>query len=176
VDGKRSLSEQRVVGLCFFLIVVFFDHVSKFVVCRFLEPGNFVSVFSHLGIVHVRNRGIGFGLLSDGAGWQVFLVYFCIVTICTWLFVKYWLSDKAISSIAYALILGGAAGNLLDRLFRGSVVDFIDFYIEKISVKWLYINITNWHWPAFNLADSAIVLGIFLLCFCTNKPLRKRKR
>lgn len=117
-------------------------------------------------LVHIRNRGIAFGLLSDAgapslnAALMVFS--FAAIVFLGWLLV----TDRAghrPGRIGLALMLGGAAGNLLDRLVRGSVIDFIDLYAG------------DWHWPAFNLADSAITVGAVLVAvelFLRREPER----
>jgi len=107
-----------------------------------------------LHLVHVRNQGIAFGLFSDSpSAWRsVALVSLSALALAG---VGYMLWTACASAsqqkLALALIFGGATGNLFDRVRRGAVTDFLDFFIG------------SWHWPAFNLADSAIVSGVALL-------------
>jgi signal peptidase II len=104
-------------------------------------------VLPFLNIVHVENRGAAFSLFSD-LGNNVFIAI-SFIAIC---FIIIYLSRirKGLELYALSLILGGAVGNLLDRIRIGKVIDFIDVFVGK------------WHWPAFNIADSALTVGIVL--------------
>jgi signal peptidase II len=103
-------------------------------------------------LVHVRNRGIAFGLLSHlGAGWGTVLV--SATTAAAIILLVLWLSrlraGDGRTAFGLSLIIGGAVGNLIDRVRLGEVVDFLDFYVG------------SFHWPAFNVADSAVTVGTF---------------
>jgi signal peptidase II len=111
-----------------------------------------VPGFFHL--THVENRGAAFGLFAESPSeWKIaVLVLFSLVALVV-VSALLWKNSHAMTTtgVGLALILGGALGNLWDRLLSGQVVDFLDFYVG------------SYHWPAFNLADSAIVVGALLL-------------
>jgi len=109
-------------------------------------------------IVHAENRGMAFGLFSDGeSGFRsvllvgVALAVLVVVSVMLWRLPARPGGGRRLTGTALALVLGGAVGNLYDRAFRGSVTDFLDVYVG------------DWHWPAFNVADSAITIGAILL-------------
>jgi signal peptidase II len=143
-------------GLYFLIAagVLLLDQLSKWTVQQALAPGELRGVLAgFFNLTYVRNRGAAFGLFSEGdsAAVQFFLVGFSLAALALvlallWRGVASWTTGWGL-----ALIFGGALGNLLDRLRSGSVVDFLDFYLG------------NYHWPAFNLADSSIVIGAGLL-------------
>ena len=136
------------------LTVILLDQISKSAIIRGLKLHESVEVISgFFNIVHVRNRGMAFGLLNrPGANDIVF--YFLLSTslaaLCLLLiwFFKLKKGDDGITP-GFSLILGGAIGNLIDRVRFREVVDFLDFYLGR------------YHWPAFNVADSAITVGTF---------------
>jgi signal peptidase II len=142
----------------FFLIaiaVVLLDRLTKRAIASNIPLRDSVPVipgFFHL--THVQNTGAAFGLFAEStAQWKIgALVSFSVIAlliVCGLL----WKNSHALSTttIGLSLILGGATGNLWDRMMSGHVVDFLDFYVG------------SYHWPAFNVADSAIVIGAFLL-------------
>ena len=105
-------------------------------------------------IVHAKNQGIAFGLFADSpSAWKTFILVFLSSIALAGVALLLWKSDPNAARLSggLALILGGALGNLFDRVQYGSVVDFLDFFVQ------------TYHWPAFNLADSAIVVGGALL-------------
>jgi signal peptidase II len=137
------------------VIVVFMDRLSKRVVASNIPLHDSVVVipgFFHL--THVQNTGAAFGLFADSsAQWKVgALVSFSVVALVI-VSAMLWRNSHSLSvtTIGLSLILGGATGNLWDRMVSGHVVDFLDFYVG------------SYHWPAFNVADSAIVIGAILL-------------
>jgi len=142
----------------FFLIagvVLLLDRVAKWAVARDIALHDSVTVipgFFHL--THVQNTGAAFGLFAESsAQWKVgALVSFSVVALVI-VSGLLWKNGHALSTttIGLSLILGGATGNLWDRMMTGRVVDFLDFYVG------------SYHWPAFNVADSAIVVGAILL-------------
>jgi signal peptidase II len=101
----------------------------------------------------VHNTGAAFSFLSDAGGWQRWL--FAGLAVGMSIVISVWLTrlkpNETFIAIALSLILGGAIGNLVDRLAYGYVIDFLDIYYG------------NWHWPAFNIADSAITVGVVLM-------------
>ena len=134
--------------------VLLLDQLSKWTVLEALAPGELRRVLPGLfNLTHVRNRGAAFGLFgeSESAAILVFLIGFSLVALALVLGLLWRGVASGTTGWGLALIFGGALGNLLDRLRSGSVVDFLDFYVG------------GHHWPAFNLADSAIVVGAGLL-------------
>ena len=101
----------------------------------------------------VYNPGAAFSFLSDASGWQrwFFAAFALVMTIALVIWLVRLAKHEGVTATALALVIGGAIGNLIDRVLTGRVVDFIDFYVG------------TWHWPAFNVADSAITLGVILL-------------
>jgi len=136
-------------------IVVLFDRITKWVVAASLPLHNSLTVipgFFH--ITHVENTGAAFGLFAEStAQWKIAaLVAFSLVALVI-VSVLLWKNSHSVSTmtVGLSLILGGAFGNLWDRMRAGHVVDFLDFHIGQ------------YYWPAFNVADSAIVIGAILL-------------
>ncbi len=142
----------------FFLIaaiVLLLDRIAKWSVATNIPLHDSVVVipgFFHL--THVQNTGAAFGLFADSsAQWKVgALVSFSVIALVI-VSALLWKHSHSLSTttIGLSLILGGATGNLWDRMVSGHVVDFLDFYVG------------SYHWPAFNVADSAIVIGAILL-------------
>lgn len=141
-------------GLIFAAILAL-DRVTKIVIAETMPYRASESVIDgFFNLVHVRNRGIAFSMFADAAPWfrdialPVVSVVAIVVIVAT-------LRQRAmlhpLSRVALVLILAGAAGNLYDRLLYGYVTDFLDFYVG------------SYHWPAFNVADSALTVGAILL-------------
>lgn len=138
-------------GFAAAIIVVILDQLSKAVVVRFFAEraqGQHASVTPFFNLVLTYNRGMSFGLFNQGAGLNALL--FSLVAAIIVAVLAYWLSrvESPLLAVAIGLVIGGAIGNVIDRIRLGAVVDFLDFYIG------------SWHWPAFNLADSAICIGV----------------
>jgi signal peptidase II len=132
--------------------VVLADQATKAVVLSRFALGERVEITGFFNMVLVYNKGAAFSFLSEAAGWQTpLLVGFALVAIgiVGTLIVRS--PGRRLLCSGLALILGGALGNLIDRLRYGQVVDFLDFHAGA------------WHWPAFNVADSAITIGAALL-------------
>jgi signal peptidase II len=132
--------------------VIAADQLVKWIVLARFAPGEGLEVTSFFNLVLVFNKGAAFSFLAREAGWQTpLLVGFALVAagIVSVLIVRS--PDKNLLRAALALILGGALGNVIDRLRFGHVVDFLDFHAA------------GWHFPAFNVADSAITIGAALL-------------
>lgn len=131
--------------------MLFLDQLSKLCIMATLEPYQSVPVVhGFFNLVLVRNRGMAFGIMNRHQGRLIF--YFLILlTIAAIAILIYWAgrhaSEKTRVLFGLGLILGGAVGNLVDRVRLGSVIDFLDFFLGR------------YHWPAFNLADSAITVG-----------------
>lgn len=123
------------------------DFISKKMIESFVHPHEVIPVLPFLNIVNVRNTGAAFGILSTLSNKVFVAVSFLAILFILLYFSK---TSKTLERISLSLVLGGAAGNLIDRLRIGQVIDFIDFYVG------------NWHWPAFNVADSALTAGVAL--------------
>jgi signal peptidase II len=137
-------------GLVLALVIVVLDLASKAWMMAFIQArGGMVDVLPVFKLVEVWNRGMSFGLFSDaGAKWVLIALAVAISAGVIW-----WLRAARDwrQGWALGLVLGGAVGNILDRLRFGAVYDF------------LYFHLGDWYWPAFNLADSAITIGVILL-------------
>ena len=135
------------------LAVAVVDQSTKLAAVEWLDPASSVELIPTLDLVLAYNTGAAFSFLSTAGGWQRWLFIGLALAICA--FIVHWLRDLPRDArwtpLALSLILGGAAGNVIDRIRIGAVVDFIDFHVGA------------WHWPAFNVADSAICVGAFLL-------------
>jgi signal peptidase II len=143
-----------VYGLIVFGILLA-DQLSKYLVMTRLTLGTAIDVIPHFfRIISVRNTGIVFGLFSHNSAQshQSVFIVFTLLAIGAIVFYSYRkIRSGSPDFYPLALILGGATGNLADRFIHGKVVDFLDFYIR------------SYHWPAFNIADSGIVVGVSLL-------------
>ncbi|HWX03550.1 signal peptidase II [Collimonas sp.] len=132
-------------------LVLVLDQLTKITIVRLFSYGESLAVTSFFNLVLVYNKGAAFSFLSSESGWQRYL--FTALGIAAALFITFLLKRHAgqrMFCTALALILGGAIGNVVDRIAYGHVIDFLDFYAR------------NWHWPAFNIADSAICVGAVL--------------
>lgn len=132
--------------ISFIIFFVLIDQVTKYLIRQNLGPQDIIKIIPGINIVHVTNTGAAFGILR-GAGNNFFIIVSLIaITIIIYLLIK----EKR-HSIPYSLILSGAIGNLLDRILIGHVTDFIDLYAGRF------------HWPAFNIADACLTVGIIIL-------------
>ena len=132
--------------------VVILDQASKAWLMSALTLGQSVTVTRFFDLVFVFNRGAAFSFLSSASGWQRwFFVALALVISAGVLTLMKHHAHERLQPLALALVLGGALGNVIDRLSHGAVVDFLYFHIERH------------YWPAFNVADSAISIGVVLL-------------
>jgi len=133
-------------------IILLLDQLSKWSALSNLQLGVPEPVLPFMNWLLLLNPGAAFSFLAQGSGWQRW--FFTIVGLVACVYIV-WLLRKSqndkILCVALSLILGGALGNVLDRIMYGAVVDFIDLHYA------------NWHWPAFNIADSAICIGAALV-------------
>lgn len=139
------------------LTVVVGDRLAKMAVLQRLGHGEWHPVFPGLTITHVRNPGIAFSLFADGGPLTrvlLHLVIFTAVVVIAWMVVRHG-NGRLLPGVAFGLVLGGAIGNLIDRVIYGWVLDFIH--------AWVRIGDRTWSWPDFNVADSAITTGAILL-------------
>ena len=139
------------------LLIVVADRLTKMAVIQNLDHGGWHHVFPGLTITHVRNPGIAFSLFADGGPLTRVLLHLVILTavvVIAWMVVRHG-RHRILSGLAFGLILGGAVGNLVDRVLYGWVLDFIQV--------WIRVGGRTWSWPDFNVADSAISTGAILL-------------
>lgn len=156
MNGKVSLmimDKEKIIRLVLFSgIVLILDQITKIVILKYLYLHQEIPVIQgFFNIVSVRNPGGAFGFLAGHSTLVRTLVFFVVSGFAVLAVLYfYWSTPKELKwlSCAFAMILGGAAGNLVDRIRFGEVVDFLDFYYG------------NYHWPAFNIADSAITIGM----------------
>lgn len=155
--GLSQLGRHRWHAFALAAAIIVLDQATKLWALNALEPYRPVEVLPFFNLTLVFNPGAAFSFLSDADGWQRF--FFIAVSLAISAFLVYWLMRGAAGkqglTVALGLILGGAIGNVIDRIYLGHVVDFLDFHVA------------GWHWPAFNLADSTIVCGAGLLIWLT---------
>lgn len=135
--------------------IVFFDRLSKWAVARSLSLHESISIIpGFFSLVHAENRGAAFGIFDDSPSeWKLALLIVFSLAALVVVSVLLWKNshEMSLTGVALSFVLGGAVGNLWDRVLSGHVVDFLDLYVG------------TYHWPAFNVADSAIVVGAILL-------------
>lgn len=141
------------VWLLLSLVAVVLDQFSKLWIDTHFRLHETLNVLPGMDLTYVRNQGAAFSFLSEAGGWQRW--FFVILAVSASIAITWHLllldKQRQREACGWSLVLGGAIGNLIDRLAYGYVIDFIDVYYQQ------------WHWPAFNIADSAITLGIALL-------------
>ena len=135
------------------LLVIVLDQVTKIVADNVLTYALPVPLMPMFNFTLVYNKGAAFSFLSDAGGWQrwFFITLSILISVVLIVWIRKLNTHQHLQTIALAMILGGAIGNLIDRSIYGYVIDFIDVYYQQH------------HWPAFNIADSAIVVGAILL-------------
>jgi signal peptidase II len=144
-------------------LLVVLDQLSKYVLTQSLADGRLVEVTSFFNLVLVHNSGAAFSFLASAAGWQrAFFIAIALVASVWIVLLLRRQPREMLFCFALSLILGGALGNVIDRIWLGAVIDFLDFHAA------------GWHWPAFNVADSAITCGAALLVWDSLRPAGKR--
>ncbi len=141
-------------AICFFLVVVLDQLTKAWVVHHFILYESLGIIPGFFNLTYLTNTGAAFGILAGHPGWlrQVFFIGVAVIALTAIFFIHKRIKEQSHwYTVGLALIGGGAVGNLLDRVRLGSVVDFLDFYIA------------GHHWPAFNVADSAITIGVSLI-------------
>ncbi|WNO59988.1 signal peptidase II [Rheinheimera sp. MMS21-TC3] len=147
------------------LLLLIADQVTKQVVIHNMQLFDSISVVPFFNITYVRNYGAAFSFLSDAGGWQRW--FFTLIAVGVSIVIAVWLAklprQQVKLSLALSLVLAGAIGNLVDRSIYGYVIDFLHVFYQ------------DWHYPAFNVADSAICIGAVLLIWdsFTNKAEAK---
>ena len=158
--ARPGLARGLAPWLLLALVVVIADQLSKMRIQAMLRlPGDSLMVADYFNLSLAYNRGAAFSFLNDAGGWQGPLftgIALVASAAIIWVLAEHW-RQRALAT-ALALVLGGAVGNLVDRLRYGHVVDFLDFHWP-----WLGVLFPGGHFPAFNLADSAITGGAILL-------------
>jgi signal peptidase II len=148
-----ALKQSGLVWIWLSVVVIVLDQWTKSLASNALTLYQPVAVFPSFNLTLSHNTGAAFSFLSDAGGWQRW--FFVILALGVSVFLVNWMwrlrRQDTWVAIALALILGGAIGNVWDRMLLGYVVDFIDVYYN------------TWHWPAFNIADSAITVGAVML-------------
>jgi signal peptidase II len=138
-------------GVAFTILVL--DQITKYLAATWLVLHQPVPVIPMVNLTLMYNTGAAFSLFADAGGWQrwFFICFAGVIVIILVLWLWRLTRQEWLLALSLACILGGALGNVFDRVLLGYVIDFIDIYYQ------------HWHWPAFNLADSAIVVGAGLL-------------
>jgi len=135
------------------LLALVLDQGSKLAIAGSMKLYESIQIMPFFKLTYVHNTGAAFSFLSEAGGWQRW--FFAGLALMISVVIAVWLTrlkkHETLLAVALALVLGGAVGNLIDRLAYGYVIDFLDVYYE------------SWHWPAFNIADSAITLGVVLM-------------
>ena len=152
--------KKNIIPIGIALTVALLDFIVKKVIEASVQPYDIIHIFPFLNIVNVKNTGAAFGILSTVSN-KIFIT----VSFLAIFFIIFYISKTSsrLEKISLSLVLGGALGNLIDRLTIGKVIDFIDFFVG------------SWHWPAFNIADSALTIGIILFLFA-NLSFRRQKQ
>lgn len=151
-------------GLLVAVLVIALDQTTKFWVLNTFAPGESMPLTPFFNLVLVFNPGAAFSFLADHTGWQRWFFTTIALLISAWIV---WqlrsLQPRTWFSFGLALIMGGALGNLVDRFWLGMVVDFIDLHVA------------GWHWPAFNVADSAVCVGAVLYVLCQSRSQESQR-
>ena len=140
---KRFLRALPVV-----VLVIALDQITKYLVARYMNPLDSIEIFPFLHIVSIRNIGAAFGMFRNFGS-----SFFIGISLVAIVFVIGLLIKSSYNYFGLSLVLGGAIGNLIDRVLYGKVTDFIDF------------SVGSFHWPAFNVADSSLTIGIIIILF-----------
>jgi signal peptidase II len=150
VAGARP--QRLLLGLAIAGLVIVLDQLTKiWMMGLVLDPPRMIPVTGFFNLVAVWNRGVSFGLFSRHEAWNAWLLSGFATIVSVILVVWLHRTERILLALALGLVIGGALGNVIDRLRYGAVFDFLLFFVGR------------WSWPAFNLADSAITLGVGLL-------------
>jgi len=148
---RRSYGRLHLLWLS--LLVILFDQVSKHLVLKHLYFSESITLCPFASITLVSNRGAAFSFLDNASGWQN--VFFMVFAFCVCAGLLFWVMRlKSVNRMVLCgvgFVIGGAVGNVMDRVHYGYVIDFIDVHIKQ------------YHWPVFNVADSAITLGVLCI-------------
>jgi signal peptidase II len=151
IDTMRDFTMLKWLWLS--LLAVVLDQGSKLAIAGSMTLYQSIQIMPYFNLTYVHNTGAAFSFLSEAGGWQRW--FFAGLALVISIVIAVWLTrlkqHETFLAVALSLVLGGAIGNLIDRLAYGYVIDFLDVYYQ------------TWHWPAFNIADSAITLGVILM-------------
>ncbi len=139
-------------GLVCAAILTVLDQLSKWVILtEIMNPPRILEITGFFNLVLVGNRGVSFGMFSSDTPWiqPAFAGFAAVIAV----FLGFWLrrAENRLLAVSLGLVIGGAIGNAIDRLWHGAVIDFLDFHAA------------GYHWPAFNIADSAITVGVIFI-------------
>ncbi|HRQ65406.1 MAG TPA: signal peptidase II [Xanthomonadaceae bacterium] len=148
-------------------VVIVADQITKHIALALLEPYQPVPVLPGFNWMLAFNEGAAFSFLADAGGWQRW--FFTVMALAVSAVLAWWLSRTPRGhwqdALPFALIIGGALGNAIDRMIHARVVDFVQIYYDR------------WSWPAFNVADSAISVGaVLVLLLALRQSLHRRKK
>ena len=135
-------------------LITISDQVTKALIIKSMLDDQFIRINSYFYLVHFKNEGAAFSFLSDAGGWQRY--FLSIVAVIASVFIIFMIKkhrDDVFMALGLSLILGGALGNLYDRISLGYVTDF------------LYFHFNNFYWPAFNVADTSISIGAIIIIY-----------
>lgn len=160
----NRIDRKHAASLLMISMIVVIDQFTKlWVVSFFRYHSDFMPITEFFNLVLVENKGISFGMFKNFAyGNHLFLLLSIILTLV--IFKLLWMAKDCLSITSYSLIIGGAIGNIIDRVYNGAVIDFIELHLG------------HFYWPAFNVADAAICGGAFLLLYdlLKNDLLKKK--
>ncbi len=146
------MSSMTRIGIVLALLITVLDQISKWwILADVMSPPTVIKLTPFFNLVLVWNRGVSFGILNQSSAWVPWLLSALAAAICVGLFIWLRRAENRRLAAALGLIIGGALGNLVDRLRFGAVVDFLD------------VHAGGYHWPAFNVADAAITVGVGVL-------------
>lgn len=138
--------KSKAVSLIIFVYLL--DQFTKYMALKFLSPDGFIRILPFLNLVYVENTGTAFGMFKFLGSW-----FFILIALIATFFIFYLFFKDSQNYLVYSLLIAGALGNITDRIVYGYVIDFIDLHAWGL------------HWPAFNIADSAISIGIVLFIY-----------
>lgn len=164
-------------------LVILFDQLSKLGASKYLQMHDPHAIMPMFNFTLMHNTGAAFSFLSDAGGWQRW--FFSVLAIVVSLLIINWVRKLAEhekwQAAGLLMVLGGALGNVIDRLVYGHVIDFIDVYYNAQSCLPMFYQTLNTgqlqcHWPAFNIADSAISIGVAMLIWDGIQDYRRQKQ
>jgi len=166
---NKNPSPSLLLWLGIALVILLADQLTKLLIVDSFALGDSQTVTTFFNLVRVHNSGAAFSMLSTASGWQRW--FFTAIGVVATLFILWLLRSHPTQKLfcfALALVLGGAVGNVIDRIAYGHVVDFLDFHWD-----WLSPVFFQGHFPAFNVADSAISVGA--VCLILDELIRIRR-
>jgi len=166
---NKNPSPSLLLWLGIALVILLADQLTKLLIVDSFALGDSQTVTTFFNLVRVHNSGAAFSMLSTASGWQRW--FFTAIGIVATFFILWLLRSHPTQKLfcfALALVLGGAVGNVIDRIAYGHVIDFLDFHWDALSPVFF-----QGHFPAFNVADSAISVGA--ICLILDELIRVRK-